>query len=460
MVRNGRLGPGAPGGVVMAKFALLFILLFLWGIWAAIWQHSAFAFVLYELLYFLNPSERWWGSQLPSLSYSFVASVLMLGILVLRYRALSPKSPWAAHPALRWMVLVLASYYLVHFWASLPETHDDFTFILAKLVIIIFVAYKLLDSEKALDYAIWGYVVGCAYIGYLATITGRNSGDRLEGIDLPQSGDANAVAAALVPACSILLYMVWVSSRKVKILCVVFGALIANALVLLNSRGAFLGTLSSAGLFAVFMIFSRYRQKGQRALAVVVVIMAMGGGLYVADDTFWERMGTLENLESGKSGSGRIQYWFAAVEMTVEHPLGMGVSGFNSLASLYLTDEERLGTEFRSVHSLWFQGLTEIGWHGLAFFLFMLWGVYRISRLARKRLIEAGERTTYFKLLALECALFGFLVAGTFINQFRAEVLYWMILLVAVAGKLYYLQPLAEEQPKKTKASPKLSPRG
>lgn len=444
----------------MAKFALLFVLIFLWGIWAAIWYHSAFAFVLYELVYFLNPSDRWWGGQLPDISYSFVASVLMLGVLALRYRSLSPKSPWMAHPALRWMVAVLASYYLAHLWAEIPQAHSDYTFIFAKLVIITFVAYKLIDSEKGLNYAIWGYVVGCAYIGYLATITGRNSGDRLEGIGLPQSGDANDVAASLVPACSILLYMVWVSGRKAKIICVVFGAVIANGLVLFNSRGAFLGVLSSAGLFAVFMIFSRYRQKGQRGLAVVVVIMAMGGGLYVADDTFWDRMGTLENLESEKSGSGRLKYWLAALEMTAEHPMGMGVNGFNSMAPLYLTDEERLGTEFRSVHSLWFQGLTEIGWHGLAFFLLMLSAVYRISRLARKRLLEVGDRTTYFKVLALECALFGFLVAGTFTNQFRTEILYWMILLVAVAGKVYYLQPLAEEQPEKTKARPNLSAHG
>jgi hypothetical protein len=437
----------------MSKFALLFLLVFLGGIWAAIWQHSAFAFVLYELLYFLNPSARWWGGDIPGVSYSFVASVLMLTILALRYKALSPKSPWMAHPALKWMILVLVSYYFAYLWARVPSDHDKFTFIFTKLVIIVFVAYKLLDSEKALDYAIWGYVVGCAYIGYLATITGRNSGDRLEGLDLPQSGDANGVAAALVPACSILLYLVWVSSRRVKILCVLFGALIANGLVLLNSRGAFLGILSSAGLFALFMIFSRHRQKGQRGLAVAVVIMGISGGLYVTDDLFWERMGTLENLESEESGSGRVKFWLAAVEMTKENPLGMGVSGFNSLASFYLTDKERLGTEFRSVHSLWFQGLTEIGLHGMFFFLLMLWGVYRVSRLARQRVLEAGEQTTYFKVLALECALMGFLVTGTFVNEFRTEILYWMILLVAVAGKIYYLQPLAEEQRQKKKAA-------
>ncbi|MCK0163983.1 O-antigen ligase family protein [Marinobacter sp. S6332] len=439
----------------MSKFALLFLLVFVSGVFAAIWQHAAFAFVLYELVFFLNPSDRWWGNELPGISYSFVASVLMLSILAMRYKSLSNKSPWLEHPALKWLALMLVSYYLAYLWAKIPQAHDNFTFIFAKLTIIIFVAYKLLDSEKALDYAIWGYVVGCAYIGYLATITGRNSGDRLEGINLPQSGDANDVAAVLVPACSLLLYLVWVSSRKVKALCIVFGAFIANALVLFNSRGAFLGILSSAGLFAMFMIFSRYRQKGQRALAVVVVIMGLAGALYVTDDIFWERMGTLENLESRESGSGRMKFWVAAVDMAVEYPLGMGVGGFNSLASLYLTDEERLGTEFRSVHSLWFQGLTEIGWHGLAFFVFMLWGAYKISRLARKRLLEIGEPTTYFKVLALECALFGFLVTGTFTNQFRTEILYWMVLLVAVAGKVYYLQPLAVERCQNKERGPK-----
>jgi hypothetical protein len=435
----------------MSKFALLFLLVFIGGIWAAIWQHSAFAFVLYELVYFLNPSDRWWGAQLPGSSYSFFASVFMLGILALRYRTLSPQSPWSAHPAFKWMALILVSYYLAYFWARVPASHDKFVFIYTKLIVIIFVAYKLLDSEKALNWAIWGYVVGCGYIGYLATITGRNSGYRLEGIALPETGDVNPVAAALVPAGSILLYLIWMGNRKTKVLCVILGALVANALVLFNSRGAFLGTLISAGLFVLFMVFSRYRQKGQRALAVLVVLVGISGGLYVTDDIFWQRMGTLESLEQKESGAGRIKFWLAALEMATEYPLGTGVQGFNSLAPYYLTDEERGGTYFRAVHSLWFQGLTEIGWFGMLFFFLMLFSVYRLSRLARKRLLEADERTTYFKLLALECALLGYLVAGSFINQFRAEILYWMILLVAVAGKVYYLQPLAEEQAQKKK---------
>jgi hypothetical protein len=74
----------------------------------------------------------------------------------------------------------------------------------------------------------------------------------------------------------------------------------------------------------------------------------------------------------------------------------------------------------------------------------MLFSVLKLSRRARKVLRESGEQAAYFKLLALECALLSYLVAGTFINQFRAEILYWMILLVAVATKIHYLQPAAQ----------------
>lgn len=438
----------------MSKFALLFVFVFMGVAATAIFYNSAFAFVLYELVYFLNPADRWWGAQLPGVSYAFMTSALMLFLLFWHYKSLSKQSPWTDHPAFKWMVLILGSYYLAYLWALEPSLHDKFTFIFTKLVIIVFVAYKLLNNEKALNWAMWGYVIGSAYIGYLATITGRNAGYRLEGIALPETGDVNPVAASLVPAGSLLLYLVWMGGRKTKLLCVLFGGLIANALVLFNSRGAFLGTLASAGMYLLFMIFSRYRKKGQRAMAIGIAILGISGALYVTDNLFWQRMSTLEDLEQRDSGSGRIKFWGAALDMMIENPEGLGVRGFNALAPYYLTDQERGGTYFRSVHSLWFQGLTEIGWHGLIFFLLMLYSVFRISRRARKRVLEQGEQTTYFKLLALECALFGYLVTGSFINQFRADILYWMILLVAVGGKVYYLQPIAKEAEENNKKMP------
>jgi hypothetical protein len=321
--------------------------------------------------------------------------------------------------------------------------HDRFVFDLTKLMVITLVAYKLVHTQRLLDGALWSYLIGATYIGYLATITGRNSGDRVEGIGLVDSPDANGVAAALVPSAALLMYYAWMGNYKIKMLCVFCGALIANGLVLINSRGSFLGVVASAGLFLMYMMFSRYRKQGQRAMAVLIIICGISGGLYVADDSFWERMSTLQNTEDeSTSGSTRINYWIASIEAARDFPGGLGVQGFNAVSSLYLAPEYQGENNSKSVHSMWFQGLTEVGWLGLGLFLAALLSLYRMSRKAKLWLLAIDETTSYFKMLALECALLGYLVAASFINQFRAEILYWMIALLAVGINVYYLQQI------------------
>ena len=70
----------------MSKFALLFLAVFLGGIVAALFYNGAAAFILYQLVYFLNPSDRWWSAGIPGISYSFVTSILMLAVLAMGYR--------------------------------------------------------------------------------------------------------------------------------------------------------------------------------------------------------------------------------------------------------------------------------------------------------------------------------------------------------------------------------------
>lgn len=426
----------------MSKFALLFLMVFFGGIAATLFFSGAASFILYQLVYFLNPDERWWSAEIPGLSYSFISALLMLIALGVGYKRYTDMSPWKRQPIFKWMLLLLAVYYAGYLYALSPVHHDRFTFALTKLVIITLVAYKLVHSKAILHVSMWAYIVGATYIGYLATITGRNRGNRVEGIGMADSPDANGVAAALVPAAALLMYYAWLGNKKVKALCVVCGALIANGLVLINSRGAFLGAVAGGGAFLLIMMFSKYRQKGQRGMAVLIAVVGVSGALSMADETFWERMGTLKNPENQQeSGSSRVNFWLATFDVVRDYPMGVGVQGYNRVVGNYL------GEEFnnKSVHSLWFQGLGEVGWIGFGLFLAMLISLYRLSRRARKWVLQENDTETYFKIRALECALFGYLVAGSFINQFRAEILYWMILLVAVAANIHYLRHVSTE---------------
>ncbi|WP_372972248.1 O-antigen ligase family protein [Marinobacter sp.] len=402
---------------------------------------GAASFYLYQIVYFLNPDDRWWSAQIPGVSYSFFAALLMILSLAMGYRKYTEQAPWKQQPIFKWLLALLAVYYVVGFWAINPEVHDRFVFDLTKLMVVILVAYKLVHTPRLLDVALWAYLIGATYIGYLATVTGRNSGDRVEGIGLVDSPDANGVASALVPSAVLLMYYAWMGNYKVKMLCALCGGLIANGLVLINSRGSFVGVVASAGLFLMYMIFSRHQKKGQRGMALLIIIGGISGGLYVADEGFWERMSTIQNTEEqGAGGSGRINFWLASIEVARDNPGGLGVQGFNAVASIYLPPEQLGGTEYKSVHSMWFQGLTEVGWFGLALFLMALLSLYRLSRKAKQWLLSVGDNAFYFKLLALECALLGYMGAASFINQFRAVILYWMMMLLAVGINVYFLQ--------------------
>src|SRR5690554_1739812 len=352
----------------MSKFALLFVFLVFGGCFAALFAAPVFAFLVYQMIYFVNPAIRWWVSTIPGIPYSFIASSLMILVLGLRFKALSELAPWKSQPIFKWLVLILVMYVVTANVAILPEVHKRFTIDLLKLFVIIFVAYKLINSEKALDACLWLYVLGCTYLGYMAYVHGRNAMGRVEGIGMVDTGgDSNMTGAAMVPALVFLMYMAWLGNKKVKLLAVFCGALIANGLVLINSRGAFLGVVAGCGFFLMYMIFSRYRRKGQRAMAVLTIILGISGGLYVADDAFWVRMQTLQTVEEdpGASGSHRIDFWLATFDVIEDYPFGVGIFGFIEVSQQYLPahyfENRDIG---KATHSTWFQIFSELGWPG------------------------------------------------------------------------------------------------
>lgn len=427
----------------MSKFALLFLVVFFGGIVAALTYSSAAAFGVYQFVYLLNPDDRWWSASIPGLRYSLVTSLLMLFVLVLRYKELTTISPWFKHPTFKWILLLLVLYVVSLSYALVPVVHKKFLIDFVKLVIIVFVAYKLVNNQKSLDFVIWVYCLGCAYIGYLAWSVGRNSQGRVEGIGFADGHDANGVAAVLAPSLVILLYYFWQGSKKIKVLAALMGGVIANGIVLINSRGSFLAVVISSAIFVLFMIFSRFQKKGQRATAVFVIIFGISGALYVTDDLFWERMGTLQDVgadEGRTSGASRTEFWWATFDMIGDNPKGLGISGYELISSNYIRPDIIGGVEHRAVHSSWFQLLSELGWSGPVVMFFLIFSLLKMSRKAKKYVVANDDYGAYFKILAIECALVAYFVAATFIDRIRAEVFWWMVLFVMIATNVYYLK--------------------
>jgi hypothetical protein len=436
----------------MSKLALLFLFLFIGGILAALFITPVSSVLVYLLVYFVNPDSRWWAVGIPGLPYSFIASLIMLLTLAIRYKELSHQAQWNKQPVLKWMLALLVMYGFMINFAIVPEVHKSFTYEFAKLIVIILCAYKLITSERALNACLWAYIVGATYIGYVAYSVGRNAQGRVEGIGMVDTGgDGNLTAAAMVPALIILTYIAWMGNKKIKALAIFCGAFIANGIVLINSRGAFLGAVGGILFFLAHMVFSRYQRKGQRGTAILIILIGFAGTIYVTDEAFWSRMETLQNVDDGSSsGSHRIDYWMATFDVLEDYPLGVGIQGFIELSPNYLPEHYFEGRDGgRAVHSTWFEVLSEIGWLGLLFLLALLTSTFKLSRSTKRYLINVENYNAYFKVLALEGALLSFLIAASFIDRTRSGMLYWLILFIAVASNVYYLRGKDLESQKK-----------
>ena len=255
------------------------------------------------------------------------------------------------------------------------------------------------------------------------------------------------MAAALAPALVLCLYYFWIKRRVlVKAYFALAGAFIANAIILINSRGAVLASGLSLSLFMYHMYFSRFKRKHQRWSIIWLTVFGLAGLFYLMDTTFFARVETMEDTKvtvRHESGTTRVIFWESAWKMAKDHPLGAGYLGFDYYAPMYIPEDVDTGgyTRHRSVHSTWFEALTEIGYLGLLVLLLLVYSCYKAIRTCRKVLNEKNDVDNYYKILALEAAFFAYIIAMTFLNRLRAEVFYWLILYLVCAYNIYVLQP-------------------
>ncbi len=425
---------------------LLFLSTYCSGIVCALVYSHIYIFVVYQAIYFFNPLSRWWSSYIPSLSYSLYAVVIMMGLFLLNFRQYN-KNSLLKVPQIKYMYLLLLLYTLASFYAVLPASHNLALNYYAKLIITMSIAYKLCDTDKKLNIILYGYIYGAWYISFVAFQTGRNYGGRVEGIGTVDSPDANGLAAAIAPSLVLCLYYFWISNNiKVKVLIAIAGAFIANAIVLINSRGSFLAVVASGGYFMYYMYFSRFKRNNQKKMAVFITIFGSMALLYVVDDSFIERMSTLTTQSTNdterETGATRFIFWQSAWEMAKDHPFGAGNRGFDFYAPYYIPKNVHTGGQLnRSVHSTWFEALSEIGYPGLLTLIMMIYMSFRTTKKCKKQLQAIGDTDTYFKIIAIEATFIAFIVAMTFMNRMRAEILYWCVLFTACAYNIYVLKP-------------------
>jgi O-antigen ligase len=145
---------------------------------------------------------------------------------------------------------------------------------------------------------------------------------------------------------------------------------------------------------------------------------------------FWDRMNTIvaPDAQRDESAQGRLYFWTVATNMANANPLtGIGFNAYNRSYNKWDKTNGQYGLS-RSVHSVWFGLLAEMGYPGLIYFI-ALWGVavWRCSRLqARIRRANPKSHVVHYAV-ALQTSLIVFAVGGTFL-PFQYNEMYWHLI--------------------------------
>ncbi|MFH1154541.1 MAG: O-antigen ligase family protein [Pseudomonadota bacterium] len=409
---------------------------------------ASWGIYLYVINYYFNPQIRWWYYFIPSSFSSMAISVSIIIAYFLRYSKYPSKL--GDLPQTKWLAGFLFLIVITSLYAVWPEKHYEYLGYQIKLIIILIIAYKVIDSPAKFEKFLIIFIVGAVYIGWVSYATDRNEFGRIEDIGMVDSPDSNDTAAALTTAIPLLIYYIISSKVWGKIFAFVGFAFVANGIILINSRGAFLAVASS-GLYMVVMILkSKIVSRKIKVRVLAGMIVALGLFVYLTDDLFWSRMGTLQDVkERVVEGEdlGRMYFWLKTFDLLKDHPLGVGVSGYQYLSPTFLP-KSLLSQSFgmRAVHSTYFQVLAEYGYFGFFLFAGLIISNFRVMRRIKRKSSDSNDPMLYCQAIAIESAFVAYLSAICFIDRLYSVVLYWSMLIIACFYNIYFIQPRNRER--------------
>jgi probable O-glycosylation ligase (exosortase A-associated) len=248
----------------------------------------------------------------------------------------------------------------------------------------------------------------------------------------PFLGDNNGVAVGTMMLFPLLVALAQTTSRRWEQAMHRFvgvGVLIRG--ITTYSRGGFLG----AGALAIIHL-----TRTDRKLRALLGIVALATLIWaVMPETFWSRMQTIDvsDEERDKSAQSRLEFWQVSLSMARAKPLtGVGLSGFSESFPSYNTKLDYEGEE-RAAHSIWFGVLGDLGYIGLALFVFniaaALLACWRSAKMTRG-IAELRHLNVYAN--ALISSLVVYVVGGSFLS-YQYNEMAWHLFGLSTA--LYFI---------------------
>ena len=296
-----------------------------------------------------------------------------------------------------------------------------------KVYLFVYISIIIMQSPNRLKFFLWILIMSMAYIsvkgGLFTILTG--GGGRVQGAG-GMMEDNNQLAIAMAMSLPIAIYFYHHPPMKIlKWPAAVLALLFVVTVIGTQSRGGF---AALAGVLFMLLL------KSKRKFALIAVMIPLViGGVFLAPESWKNRIASSEDTTEDSSFRGRVVMWQFSSNLADDNPIeggGFDVFYVQRARELYLTP----GEKGRAPHSIYFEVLGEHGYTGLTLFLTLLFTGWYSGGSAAKR-YRAYEETRWLGDLCGACQLsiVGYAVGGLTVNIATFDYFYDLLALIVLS---------------------------
>jgi len=418
--------------------ALFFILIYLILAIMAFTKRPIYGLYGYLFAFYMHPPSKYWGYALPELRWSLIIAVITLMALFLKKEKDEKFILFYFRETKLFFAFVL--YVLIqYFWAWNTIIHTEYIFMSFKFLLLIIVIQNCIKDEKDVIQFIIVNLLGAAYVSYIGI--SQHAGGRFEGIGGPGLSETNEISQHLGVILIMSSYLLLCKLKKSYWLIVLPIALLLNAIMYTQSRGAILALVLAAVVAIFYAPKNVKKQFFMFALLGGVVFSVLLGPRMI------ERFNGLQINDDGaikeKSANTRIVVIKAQWEMFKENPIfGYGHKGTIFLSSAYIP-REYLTSGIRASHNFIMAILVDHGVIGAAlYFSVIISCIRRMQVSAKKTLRSERSRLIRTLIIGVTISLVFLMLGGFGANNKVMEVDIWLYALIPLLYKWLHLESL------------------
>jgi putative inorganic carbon (hco3(-)) transporter len=424
----------------------------LFGIFASFFNRYA-ALLLYLWFALFRPQEFVWTS-ISDWRFS-----LIIGLLLVIPCIMTGVFPNLSRPLSIGSILFLVAALVAQVGALDPVTGWTWLDYMTRLILVSLLAVTLISDRRKYT-LVFALVAGC--IGFYSGKAGLayliGGGVRFDAGLAGSFVDNNGYALGMAMVYP-LLYAAALNFRKDhKIECWVrwgfFLALIFSPLAIIGtfSRGGFLA-LGAGGLCLILLQRRRFT-----ILIALAVVLAIAIPFIPFPKGYFDRIETIGTYQEVRDDSalGRLHFWKVAVNMALDHPLGIGLKGYEGAYDQYDFLKGQYGQK-RAVHSSHLEVLATTGFIGaliwVYLFLYAIYAALRMRKRSKSSELTAEEQRFFFNCAnGLLASIVSFLVGGAFVAIALNDVT-WLTFSLITSLDILYEKVCAEKRAVATEKS-------